>query len=98
MSSVVKDRYKLVYTVLPSHLQATKDAVFAAGGGSYEDGKYVKCAFQIFGFGQFLPVAEAGAVPHTGTLGTLEKVEEVRVEITCCGKDVTKAAVAALKE
>jgi hypothetical protein len=85
-------------TVLPSHLQATKDAVFAAGGGSYEDGKYVKCAFQIFGFGQFLPVAEAGAVPHTGTLGTLEKVEEVRVEITCCGKDVTKAAVAALKE
>ena len=97
MSSPVKDRYKLVYTVPPAYLQATKDAVFAAGGGSYENGKYVKCSFEVSGYGQFLPVAEAGANPHTGTPGTLERVEEVRVEITCVGRDVTKATVAALK-
>lgn len=98
MSSLGKDRYKLVYTVLPSHLQVTKDAIFAAGGGIYAEGKYIQVAFEVPGFGQFLPVAEAGAVPHTGTPGKLERVEEVRVEITCTGTDVTRAAVAALKK
>jgi len=98
MSSSIKDRYKLIYTVLPSHLEATKDAIFAAGGGSYTNGKYIKCSFEVTGHGQFVPVAEAGAVPHTGTAGKLERVEEVRVEITCTGKEVTKAAVAALKK
>jgi hypothetical protein len=95
MSSSAK--YKLVYTVIPSYLQATKDAIFAAGGGVYAEGKYIHVSFEIPGFGQFSPVGEAGAVPHTGTPGKLEKVEEVRVEITCTGTDVTRAAVAALK-
>jgi hypothetical protein len=98
MSSPAKDRYKLVYTVLPSYLQATKDAIFAAGGGIYADGKYIQISFEIPGTGQFLPVAEAGAKPHTGTPDKLEKVEEVRVEITCTGREVTKTAVAALKK
>jgi len=98
MSSSPQDRYKLVYTVLPSDLQATKDAIFAVGGGAYPNGKYVQTAFDIPGYGQFLPVAEAGASPHTGTPGKLERVEEVRVEITCFGMEVTKAAVAALKK
>ena len=49
------------------------------------------------GRGQFIPVAEAGAVPHTGAPGTLEKTVEVRVEIMCTGRKVTKAAVEALK-
>jgi hypothetical protein len=83
---------------LPSHLQVTKDAIFAAGGGSYTDGKYIKCSFETTGYGQFVPVAEAGAVPRTGAAGRLERVEEVRVEITCVGRDVTEAAVAALKK
>ncbi len=47
--------------------------------------------------GQFFPVAEAGAVPHTGTPGVLERVEEVRVEILSTGVKATKAAVEALK-
>jgi len=98
MSSPVTDRYKLVYTVIPSHLKITKDAIFAAGGGIYANGKYIQVSFEISGYGEFIPVAEAGATPHTGTPGTLERVEEVRVEITCTGKDVTKKAIAALKE
>ena len=93
-----QDRYKLVYTILPAHLQATKDAVFAAGGGVYAEGKYIQVCFEIMGYGQFLPLAEAGANPHTGKPGKLERVEEVRVEILCIGNDVTKAAVAALKK
>src|SRR5690242_5716585 len=59
-------RYKLVYTVLNSHLEATKDAIFAAKGGIYADGKYINVCFEIPGNGQFIPVAEAGATPHTG--------------------------------
>ncbi|KAG0650742.1 GTP cyclohydrolase [Hyphodiscus hymeniophilus] len=98
MSPSATTRYKLVYTVLPAYLQTTKDAIFAAGGGIYAQGKYIQVAYETYGSGQFLPVSEAGAVPHTGTPGTLEKVEEVRVEITCTGADVTRAAVAALKK
>ncbi|ROT37325.1 hypothetical protein SODALDRAFT_334414 [Sodiomyces alkalinus F11] len=91
------DRYKLVYTVPASHLTATKDAVFAAGAGVYQGGKYVQVAFELTGQGQFLPVAEAGADPHTGSAGQLERVLEYRVEILCEGRDTAKAAVAALK-
>jgi len=91
-------KFKLVYTVPSSHLQATKDAIFAAGGGVYPGGKYVQVAFEIPGYGQFLPVAEAGAAPHTGTPGMLEHTEETRVEILCLGEIVTRKSVAALKQ
>ncbi|KAK6596668.1 hypothetical protein H4I96_09320 [Botrytis cinerea] len=46
-SSNSQTRYKLVYRVLPSHLSATKDAIFAVGGGVYADGKYIKVCFEI---------------------------------------------------
>lgn len=58
----------------------------------------MQVAFQLTGEGQFLPVAEAGAAPHTGAVGQLEKVKEYRVEIFCHSRDVAKAAVAALKK
>ncbi|KAH8676819.1 hypothetical protein BGZ60DRAFT_468685 [Tricladium varicosporioides] len=91
-------RYKLVYTVLNSHLEATKDAIFAAKGGIYADGKYINVCFEVLGKGQFIPVASAGANPHTGTVDVLEKVEETRVEIMCTGEEVTRNCVAALKK
>ena len=43
-------RYKLVYTVLPSHLAATKDAIFEAGGGTYASGKYKQVIHTIVMF------------------------------------------------
>lgn len=76
----------------------TKDAIFATGAGVYEGGKYVQVAFTLTGQGQFTPVADAGAVPHTGSTGQLAQVLEYRVEIICEGRDVAKAAVAALKK
>ncbi|KAI9745206.1 MAG: hypothetical protein M1818_001484 [Claussenomyces sp. TS43310] len=89
--------YKLVYTVPASHLQATKEAIFMVGGGTYPGGKYARTAFEIPGYGQFMPVAEAGAAPHIGTPGKLERTEETRVEIICVGEEVARASVAALK-
>jgi hypothetical protein len=44
-----------------------------------------------------MPVAAAGATPHTGTADKLERTEETRVEVLCTGKEVTKKAVEALK-
>jgi hypothetical protein len=35
-------QYKLVWSVLPEFLAATKAAVFAAGAGTWEGGKYVQ--------------------------------------------------------
>ncbi|GKT54976.1 hypothetical protein ColTof4_08164 [Colletotrichum tofieldiae] len=91
------DRFKLVYTVPASHLVVTKDAVFQTGAGVYDKGKYIQVAFELTGQGQFKPVAAAGADPHTGAVDQLERVLEYRVEILCVGRDVAKAAVAALK-
>ncbi|PQE31344.1 structural toxin protein [Rutstroemia sp. NJR-2017a WRK4] len=96
-TSTALTRYRLSYTVPPTHLQATKDAVFAVGAGVYPPGKYVQCAFEIPGRGQFLPVAEAGADPHTGQPGKLEYTEETKVEILCVGEDVARKSVDALK-
>ena len=57
----------------------------------------MQVAFEVPGQGQFLAVLEAGADPHTGQTGQLERVLEYRVEILCEGRNVAKAAVAALK-
>lgn len=90
--------YKLVYFVPHSHLTATKDAVFAAGGGIYAEGKYIKVAFECPGTGQFVPVSAKGADPYAGTVDELEMVEETRVEIRCVGEEVVRRAVISLKE
>jgi len=83
--------YKIIYTVPPSHLAATKSAIFNAGGGSYAEGKLHQCVFETTGYGKFKPVFSAGAVPHTGT------VDPVIVEIRCEEKEVTRKAVEALR-
>lgn len=98
LSCIVPDKHAANLLSPASHLRTTKDAVFGAGAGVYEDGKYVQVAFEITGQGQFLPVAEAGAEPHTGSAGQLERVLEYKVEILCEGRDTAMAAVAALKE
>lgn len=68
--------YKMIYYVPESHLESTKQAIFAAGAGGI--GNYENCAWQILGQGQFKPVNEAN--PFLGTLNRLEKIPEWRVE------------------
>ncbi|KAK2807317.1 hypothetical protein FQN50_005471 [Emmonsiellopsis sp. PD_5] len=89
-----QDRFKLVFFVPPSHLDATKEAVFTAGAGRYPQGKYSKACFQSPGTGQFLPGDAAN--PNIGQVGVVEQVEEMRVEVLCMGRPTMVAAVKAL--
>lgn len=84
-------RYKLVFFVPLSHLEDCKEAVFATGAGSYPQGKYSKACFQSLGTGQFLPGDSAN--PNIGQVGEVEKVEEMRVEILCLGRETVLQAV-----
>ncbi|OOF92489.1 hypothetical protein ASPCADRAFT_210331 [Aspergillus carbonarius ITEM 5010] len=93
-SAAIPDRYKLVYFVPHSHHEACKEAVFATGAGTFPGGKYRKVCFQAPGLGQFLP--SEGANPAIGEVGTVETVEEMKVEVMCLGREVMLQAVEAL--
>src|SRR5947199_7631513 len=89
-------RFKLVFMVPESSLNACKAAVFAAGAGRYPGpGNYTECCWTTMGTGQFRPGDTAN--PHIGSVGALEQVQEARVETLCIGEDVARKAVEALK-
>jgi hypothetical protein len=92
MASVPK--YRLIFHAPISAVETCKKAVFSAGAGSY--GHYIECSFTAVGITQFRP--SAGANPHIGSVGQLEKVEEAMVETLCVGEDVARRAVRALKQ
>ncbi len=84
--------FKLVFFVPPSHLEAVKAAVFAAGAGRV--GYYDSCAWQQLGEGQFRPLA--GSQAFIGEQNQLTRVPEYRVEMVCAD-DCIAAVLAALK-
>jgi hypothetical protein len=84
--------YKLAFFVPPSHVEAVKAEVFAAGGGRI--GNYDHCAWQVLGQGQFRPLD--GSQPFLGQAGVVEQVEEWRVELVVAD-DLIVQVVAALK-
>ena len=84
--------FKMTWHVPPSHLEATKAAVFATGAGRV--GAYDHCCWQVLGEGQFRPLD--GSTPHIGSTGQLETLPEYRVELVCDEACLAKA-VAALK-
>jgi hypothetical protein len=89
-------RFKLVFFVPPAALESCKTAIFAAGAGRYPgSGNYTECCWTAMGTGQFRPGETAN--PHIGSVGTLEKVQEARVETLCLGEDVARKAVEAMK-
>ena len=69
-------RQKLVWFVPREALDATREAVFAAGAGRI--GAYERCSWYTAGTGTFL--AGEGADPSIGRIGTEERVSELRVE------------------
>ena len=85
--------YKLCFYVPESHLEAVKQAMFAAGGGRI--GEYDSCCWQVEGTGQFRPLS--GSAPFVGQQGVVERVAEYRVEMVC-EDHCAKAVVAALRE
>lgn len=68
--------HKLVWFVPENALEATRDAVFAAGAGRI--GEYERCSWYTPGTGTFL--ARAGADPTIGEVGREERIAELRVE------------------
>ncbi len=85
--------FKLVFFVPREYAETVKRAVFAVGAGKYE--KYDMCSWETEGMGQFRPSSEAS--PFIGEAGTVERVEELRVEVLCRRESV-RPAVAALLE
>jgi hypothetical protein len=73
-------------------LAATREAVFAAGGGRIGD--YERCSWYTAGTGTFLGGEETD--PAIGERGSEEHVPELRVE-TVVPDDLLEEAVAALR-
>jgi hypothetical protein len=84
---------KLVYFVPEEARDATRDAIFAAGGGVIGD--YERCSWYTRGTGTFL--ARAGADPAVGEVGEEAHVAEYRVEVVV-PEDALQAAVDALRQ
>ncbi|WP_148862386.1 Nif3-like dinuclear metal center hexameric protein [Marinobacter fonticola] len=85
--------YKLCYFVPETHLEQTKQAIFATGVGRIGD--YDSCAWQTRGQGQFRPLD--GSQPYLGQQGVVEKVDEYKVELVC-EDGLVRDAVRALKQ
>ena len=68
---------KWVIFVPPASAEAVRAAVFAAGAGHI--GAYSHCSWSVSGSGQFLP--GQGASPVVGSVGSVEYVDEDRVEV-----------------
>jgi len=83
--------YILVTYIPPSHLEAVKEALFAAGAGTIAS--YDRCCFQLLGEGQFRPLE--GSTPYIGEQGGLTRQEEWRLELTV-EEAVAEAVVEAL--
>ncbi|MGE6605221.1 NGG1p interacting factor NIF3 [Halomonas sp. NPDC076908] len=84
--------YKMAFFVPVDAAESVKQAVFEAGAGSIGD--YENVCFQTRGTGQFRPTE--GANPHIGAVGSLESVEEFKIEMVCDEAHI-HGAIAALK-
>lgn len=73
--------------------EKVKNAMFQAGAGRV--GNYDYCSFETKGTGQFRPLS--GSRPAIGAEGTLEMVEELKVDMVC-EDNVVREVIAALKK
>ena len=71
------DNDKWVVYVPAENADAVRDAMFAAGAGRIGD--YSHCSWGVAGTGQFLP--HESASPTIGSVGSVERVAEERVEM-----------------
>ena len=70
-----QDRW--VILVPPANAETLRQALFAAGAGTV--GNFTHCSWSVVGDGQFRP--EPGAHPVVGTVGTMERGPEERLEV-----------------
>jgi hypothetical protein len=89
----MEKKYKIVVYVPESHGDHLREVMGNAGAGVI--GNYTFCTFTVKGTGRFHPLP--GANPTIGNVGTLEKVEEERIE-TVCSADRLQDVLRAIKE
>lgn len=82
---------KLTVFVPVDHKEKVSEALFAAGAGKIGD--YDSCGFSLDGTGTFRPLE--GADPYIGQTGTLEQVNETRLE-TIVSQDCLSAVISAM--
>lgn len=87
------DYVKVAVFVPKEEGQVLQKAMGAAGAGKL--GNYDTCAFFTEGTGSFRPLE--GANPTIGTVGNLEKVEEVRVEMITPAHNASRVVEAMIK-
>lgn len=85
--------FKFCLYVPDTHAEPVKEAIFAAGAGRM--GNYDRCAWETRGTGQFRPLA--GSQAFIGAVGSVEKVDEIKIE-TVCDAACIDAVLAALIE
>ncbi len=83
---------KISVFVPVDYLEVVSKAMFEAGAGSVGD--YSSCSFQTNGIGTFLP--EEKAQPFLGEVGTVQKVNEVKLECIVT-KHVAASVIRAMK-
>jgi hypothetical protein len=71
------DLDKWIVFVPVQDADAVREAMFGAGAGQIGD--YSHCSWSVRGIGQFLP--HDGASPAVGSVGSVERVSEDRVEV-----------------
>lgn len=81
----------VVYVPEPA-VQSVLDAMSDEGAGKV--GNYERCAFQVAGEGTFRPLP--GADPHVGTVGDVERIAEIRLEMVAA-RGLRRAIVAAMR-
>ena len=89
----LSDYVTIVMTVPETHADIVREAMGKAGAG--EMGHYSYCSFSLKGTGRFKP--DEGANPFIGQAGTLETVEEERIE-TVCLKEKLERVLEAIKK
>lgn len=85
--------YKLIFYVPVNDAEKVKSAIFVTGAGTL--GNYSHCSWETQGVGQFKPLV--GSNPSIGQQYSLERVDELRVEILCTDKNL-RSAIVALKD
>ncbi len=89
----LKTMYKLNYYVPIRAKEATKQALFDIGAGSFKN--YECCAWETLGVGQFRPSGNAN--PAIGQLDILEVLDEYKIEMICTD-ELIELAVLTLKK
>ncbi len=88
--------YETLYKIAVYTPVDAADAVMhaAAEAGAGHIGKYSHCSFQVRGTGTFLP--REGAQPAIGSVGQLERVEELRIEMVVQQRELEGVIAAVL--